>query len=79
MRGQPGRYTRPHTRLPPSFQGMDAWMTSQLNEALIRKLRGPLMCLAYFIEMLSIGVCITRHWQVSGRLVQELYACTVGE
>ena len=33
----------------PSFMGMDAWMTPQLNIALIRKLRGTLMCLAYFL------------------------------
>ena len=31
MPGQPGHSTRPHARSPPSFQGMDAWMTSQLN------------------------------------------------
>ena len=41
--------TRLHTRLPPRFLGMDAWMTSQLKLALICKLCGSLMCLAYFI------------------------------
>ena len=30
---------RPHYPLPPSFLGMDVWMTSQLSVALIRKLR----------------------------------------
>ena len=40
---------RPHARLPPSFLGMDAWMTSQLNVALIHKLRASLMCLVYFL------------------------------
>ena len=30
-----------------SFLDIDAWMTSQMNVALIRKLRGSLMCLAY--------------------------------
>ena len=44
MRGQLGHNTRPHAQLPPSFLGMDAWMTSQLNLALIRKLRETLMC-----------------------------------
>ena len=48
MRGQPGHNTRPHTRLPPSFLGMDAWTTSQPNVALISKLRRSLMCLASF-------------------------------
>ena len=29
MRGHPGHNTQPHDRLPVSFSGMDAWMTSQ--------------------------------------------------
>ena len=34
----------------PSFLGMDAWMTSQLNVALIRKLLIVLLlCLAHFL------------------------------
>ena len=38
------------------------WMiSSQLNVALIRKLRGSLMYLAYLFDMLNIGVCTTRH------------------
>ena len=36
----PGHNTRPYARLPPSFLSMDAWITSQLNVALIRKLLG---------------------------------------
>ena len=48
-----------------------------MNVALIRKLRGALMCLAYIFDILSWGVCKTRHSQTSGRLVQELNACTV--
>ena len=28
-------------------------------------------------DMLSISICTTRHWQTSGRLVQELTVCTV--
>ena len=51
MRGQPGNNARPHVRSPPSFLGMDAWMTSQLNVALIRKIRGSLMCLDYFLTL----------------------------
>ena len=36
------------------------------------------MRLAYFIDMLSMGVHTTRHWQTSGRLVQELNVGTIG-
>ena len=37
--------------MPPSFLGKGAWMTSQMNATLIRKLRRSfsLMCLAYFL------------------------------
>ena len=72
--------TRPHTRLPPSFLGMDAIigpLPQKRNIALIRKLIGSLMCLAPFFDLLCMGVCTARHWQTSGRLVQELNACTV--
>ena len=31
-----------------------------------------------FFDMLSTRVFTTRHWQSSGRLVQELTICTVG-
>ena len=77
MRGEPGQDTRPHTRLPSNFLGMDAWMTSQLKVAMSRKLRGPSMCFAYICDMLSIGVSTTRHGQTSGRLLQELSVRTV--
>ena len=30
-----------------------------------------------FVDMLSMGVCTTRHCQTSGRLSQELNVCTV--
>ena len=33
--------------------------------------------LGVFFDMLSMGVCTTRHCQTSGRLVQELNVCTV--
>ena len=49
MPGQPGHNTQLHSQLPPSFLGMDAFMTSQLNVALKSKLRGSLMCLAYLL------------------------------
>ena len=60
-----------------SFLGKDAWMTSQLKVAFIRKLHGSSMCLAHFLDLLSIG-CTTRHFQTSGRLGQELNVSTVG-
>ena len=78
MRGQPGHNTPHNTRT--SFVGMDAWMTSQLNETLIRNLRVSLVWLAYFFDLVmlvSMDVCTTRHWQMSGQLVQELNTCTV--
>ena len=76
MPGKPGHHTRPHALLPPSSLGMDAWTTIQMKVALIHKLRWPLLCLAYF-DMLSMCACTTRHWQTSGRLVQESNVCTV--
>ena len=33
--------------------------------------------LGLFFDMLSMGECTTRHWQMSSRLVQELNDCTV--
>ena len=66
MRGAAGHNTQPDTQLPPSFLGMDAWMTSQLNLALIRS-----------FDMLSMDFCTARHRQLSGRLVQELNVRTV--
>ena len=46
MSGQPGKI-HDHTPTPGSFQGMDTWMTSQLNVALICKSHGSLLYLAY--------------------------------
>ena len=54
MHGQHGHNTPPHTRLPTSSLGMDAWITSQLNvhvDDLIRKLRWSLMYLAYVLPI----------------------------
>ena len=30
-----------------------------------------------FLDKLSMSVCTTKHWQTSGRLVQDLDVCTV--
>ena len=59
------------------FPGHGCINDPQLNVALVHKLRGLLLCLAYFLEVLSIGVGTTRYWHTSGRLVQELNVCTV--
>ena len=91
MHRQPGHNAQPHTRLPPSFLVTDARMTSQLKVALIRKLRGSLICLAYcsacyswvFVQpSIVLYVYLPSHktgnsWQMSGLLVQELNVCTV--
>ena len=59
------------------LSGSGCQMTSQLSIALIRKQHRSLMCLAYFFDMLSMGVCTTRYWQTPGRLVQDLNVCNV--
>ena len=76
MRKQPRHNTRPHDRLPSSFLGMDR-QTSHLNIALIRKIRGSLMCLAYFLT------CYPREFgqpgtgrHLVGRLAHEFIDCT---
>ena len=56
MRGQPGHNTQPHARAQPSFQGIDAWITSELNEALVCKLRVSLMSLSDIFDIPSVGV-----------------------
>ena len=35
-------------------------------------------CAWLIFDMFSVRVCTTRHWQTSGRLVQELNFRTVG-
>ena len=77
MRWQSGHNTRPDSRLPPTFIGMDAWMNSQSNAALARKLRRSLVFLACIFDVLAIGVFTTRHWMTSGRPVQGSNVCTV--
>ena len=74
---QPGHNTQPHAQMQPSFQGIDAWITSKLIEAWVCKLPLSLMCLADIFDMSPMVVGTTRHWQISGRLGQELNVCTV--
>ena len=77
--GQHEHNTQPHARLPPSFPGIDAWMTSQAKVALIHKatFTWVIDVLGLLHDMLSMDTCSTRHWQTSVRLVQELNVCTV--
>ena len=77
MCGQPEHNTQPHARLPPSFPGIDAWMTSQPKVALIHKATWVIDVLGLLHDMLSMDTFSTRHWQTSGRLRQELNDCTV--
>ena len=44
-----GHNSRPHAQLLLSFLGKYGWMISQLKVVLVRKLRGLLMFLAYFL------------------------------
>ena len=75
--GSPGKIHDRTSDFHPFFLGIDTCMTSQLNVALICQLCGPLMCLAYFLDMSCMVVCTTSHWQTSSRWVQELNVCTV--
>ena len=58
MCGQLRHNMKHHAQLPTDFLGMDAWMTSQLILALMRKLRGSLMCLGYFFPLHVIHGCL---------------------
>ena len=60
-----------------SFLVMDAWMTSQLNEALIHQLCGSSICLSHYFDMLFMNICTTRHCQTSAQLVKELNVGTL--
>ena len=71
MRGKPRHDTRLIARLPPSFEGMDAFT----NECSFDS--QDTWILTYSFDMLTMGACTTRYWQMSGRLVQELNVCTV--
>ena len=76
MHGQPGHIKRADARLQPSYLDMEAWMTSQLNIALISKLRGSLMCLAFFLHV--IQGCLYNQAMADVQLkVQDLNVCTV--
>ena len=52
-------------------------MTTQLNLAFNLQATWVIDVLALFFDMLSMGVCITGHYQTSNRPVQESNVCTV--
>ena len=49
-----------------------AWMTPQLNVALICKLSGSLMCLTYFFDMLSMIYGIIILWLMRNRVKRKV-------
>ena len=53
---------------------MDGFTTERSFDSLATCVIGVL---GLFFAMFAMGVCTTRHWQTSGRLVQELNVCTV--
>ena len=73
MRGHSGHNTRPHSRLPLSCMCMDDPTTERIFDS---QATWVIDVLWYFLT-LSMGVCTTRHWQTSGRLVQELNVCNI--
>ena len=68
--------TRPPARLPPFSKGMDDLTTGRSFDSQATCTQ-VIDMIGSFFEMLSMGVCTTRHWQTSSRLVQELNVCTV--
>ena len=60
--------TRP---IPTQFSG-HWWLDDLTTDRSFRKLTALLMCLAHSFDMLAMGFCTTRHWQMSGRLVPRL-------
>ena len=78
MCGQPGHNTRPHTPLPPSlFPGHGCTDDLTNGRSFDSQASRDTDVLGLFFDLLPMGLCTTRHWQSSGRLVQELNICTV--
>ena len=76
MRGQPGHKNdrTPNCHQFPGRGGMEDLATESSFDW---QATGIIAMLGLFLDMLSMVVCTTRHWQTSGRLVQELNICTV--
>ena len=69
----PGHNTRPHAR----FHGYGCM--DDLTTELSFDSQGTWVIGVHslYLDMLTTGVCTTRHWQTSGRLLQKLNICTV--
>ena len=74
MCGHPGHITRPHATQFPGHGCMDDLKTELCLDS---QATWVIDVFGFFFDNLSMGVCTTRNWQMSGRLVQELNACTV--
>ena len=74
MQGQSGHKTQWNTQLPSSYLGIDDLSTECSFDS---QDTWVIDVLALFLDISSMGVCTTRHWQTSGRLVHELNVCTV--
>ena len=71
-----------HDRMHDCHTVFWAWMRPHIPDLTIeRSFYSQAMPVNYllgvYFDMLSMGVCTTRHWQTSGRLVQELTVFTV--
>ena len=76
MRGNPVHNTRPHIRLP-LFPGHECIADLKTERSFSSQTTWVIYVFGLFFDMLPMGVCSTRHWQTSDRLVQELFICTV--
>ena len=77
--GSPGKI---HNRTPDCHPVYWAWIRPQVSDLTTEssfdsQASWVIDVLCLYSNMLSLGVCTTRHWQTSGRLVQELNVCTV--
>ena len=75
MRGHTGHNTRPQSDCDPvSWAWMRPYVPDLTTE---RSFHWQATLVIDVLDMMSMGVCTTRHWQTSGRLVRELNAATV--
>ena len=77
MCGQPEHYTQSHALLQTQFPGHGFKNDRKTERNVDSQATWVVYVLGLFFDMLSMGVFPTSHWQISGRLVQELNVCTV--
>ena len=64
--------TRPHTRMAPSFLGMDARSNDLTTDRSVNsQATWVIDVLGLFFDMLSMGYYTTRLWQTFTRIMQE--------